>query len=524
MLDTVYTKRKQSFLHTPTHTAFGTEVFHGTSGQVLLGCALSGLWVLMQWALGHWLSTTQPYTLALACIVAAAFFGTWRAGLFTALACQLLTYYFLVQPSHSRMFEHEVLGGTSYYLIVGLILFLNHRAAADKKALHAAVAQFRETDARKSQFLAVLSHELRNPLAAIRTTTDLLNSETLGLPEVGHARKVLDRQVSQITRVVDELLVGRSAEDKLSLQLENVPVSSIVASAADAAKVYVTTRGQTLNVKVAVDVGSVHVDTACMAQVLGNLLHNASTFSPPGSQIKLDAERLGDQVCFTVSDSGEGIAADSLQSIFDPFMQLSRSSQGLGLGLAIVRRMCALQRGSVEAFSTGPGRGASFRVSLPRSNEHSAELPSSSVAPVSAPPLKVLVVDDNVDSGESMALLLDLRGFSTSFAHDGASGVARALAEHPDVVLMDIGLPDMSGLEAGRRITQGMNGHSPVLVALTGWGTAEDQARSKAAGFQHHLTKPVSAQQVSELLTSIQRQQQLRACSQRPPVTLGQSR
>lgn len=454
----MYTSNNQGSLRT-RHGAALTRVFYGTSGQVLLACALPGLWVLTQWAVGYW------------------------------------------------AFESELLSGASYYLIVPIVLFLIGHAAAAAKARDAAVAQLQETNARKSQFLSVLSHELRNPLAAIRTTTDLLNSERLSLAEDGRARQVLDRQVRQITQVVDQLLVGRGPAGGLSVQPENLPVASVAASvadAADAANVYMTIRGQNLHVSVAADVGSLHVDSVCMALVLGNLLHNASKFSPPGSQVNLDAQRLGDKVCVTVSDSGDGIAADCLDAIFDPFTQLSRSSEGLGLGLTIVRRMCALHHGTVEAFSIGPGQGASFRVLLPRSNELSAELPACEAARMSEQPLKVLVVDDNADSGESMAMLLDLRGFSTCIAHDGASGVARAMAEHPDVVLMDIGLPDMSGHEAGMRITQEMNGHSPVLVALTGWGTAQDQARSKAAGFQHHLTKPVSAQQVSELLTSIQ--------------------
>jgi CheY-like chemotaxis protein len=400
--------------------------------------------------------------LALGVVAIAAFFGTWRAGLVTAVICHACAKYFFVVPRSLSISEAELVAVASYYLIVGAVLFLSHRASTADKELRAITAQLRDTDLSRSQFFSMLSHELRNPLAAIRTTTDLLNSQALGAAQAARARTVLDRQVTHLTGLVDDLLeVTRVTQGEPSLGPESLPMASLMASAAEAALPFLQQRGQKLNIRVAADTGSLQLAPAPIRQTLGNLLRIASTFSSPGSEIKLEAERLGDQVCLSVSDPA-------------------------------------------EASNDGPGPGVSFRIVLPCASGKRARPPVMPAAGDPGQPLKVLVVDDNKDAGESMAMLLELKGFRTSAASDGASGIARALAEQPDVVLMDIGLPDMSGHEAGERIRREMHGQGPVLIALTGWGTQEDKARSKAAGFQYHLTKPISADEVSALLKSIE--------------------
>ena len=465
MLDTVYTQHRHGFPERPARRSAGTLLFGNVSRQMLLACAMAGLWFSVRLALDPWLGPRQPsYMLALGVVAIAAFFGTWKAGLITALICHAWGKYFFVVPRAQSISEAELVAGASYYVIVGVILLFSHRATTANNDLRAITAQLRDADLGKSQFFSMLSHELRNPLAAIRTTTDLMNSQALGAVQADQARTVLDRQVTHLTRLVDDLLeVTRITQDEPSLRPETLPVASLMASAAETAHPYMQQRQQKLDVRVAADAGGLHVDPAPIVPMLGNLLRIASTFSSPGGEIKLEAGQLGDQVCLSVSEPA-------------------------------------------GALTGGPGPGVSFRIVLPCASVNPARPPVMPAAKDHGQPLKVLVVDDNKDAGESMAMLLELKGFRTSAASDGASGIARALAEQPDVVLMDIGLPDMSGHEAGERIRREMNGHCPVLIALTGWGTQEDKARSKAAGFQYHLTKPISADEVGALLKSIEQQ------------------
>jgi PAS domain S-box-containing protein len=382
-------------------------------------------------------------------------------------------------------------------------------------------SELAEADARKNEFLAMLGHELRNPLAPIRNAVTILKQGGLDDPGTRWARDVIDHQIRQMAQLVDELLdVSRVTRGKVRLQSEVVDGATIVAYAVETSRPVIDASGHRLSISLPPGAITVNADPVRMAQVLSNLLNNAAKYTPEGGHIRLSLGEEGDRVVFRIRDNGIGIPPKMLSKVFDLFTQvdhsLDRSQGGLGLGLTLVRSLVELHGGTVQAQSAGLGKGSEFVVSLPscESEEASADpdaaadhaeiVPPSPAARREREPCRVLVVDDNVISAQSLELLLRLEGHQVRIVHDGPEALAAASKHRFDVLLMDIGLPGMSGYEVARRLRQQPETGNPLLVAVTGY--AEDEARrlSRDAGFDHHLVKPVDPEEILALLASVQ--------------------
>ena len=372
-----------------------------------------------------------------------------------------------------------------------------------------------DADRRKDEFLAMLAHELRNPLAPIRNAAHTLALLGTGDDRVRWVSGVIERQVGLMTRLVDDLLdVSRITSGKITLQRATVSVREVLAQAVEAARAPAETRGQALEVDVPEDAGWVDGDPARLAQAVGNLLDNAIKYTDDGGRIRLRARTEADEVVIVVEDSGVGIDPELLPHVFDLFIQADRSLErkqgGLGLGLTLVRRLVEMHGGRVEAASPGPGLGSAFTIRLPRLAVKVAE-PATTAEPAepaeaaeAVPPVgparRILIVDDHQDSTDSLALFLRLRGHDVRTAHDGPSALDEIERYRPEVVFLDLGLPGMSGYDVARRVRMMNEPGAPRLVALTGYGTDADRQKTRDAGFDVHLAKPVDPRAVDTLL------------------------
>jgi PAS domain S-box-containing protein len=365
----------------------------------------------------------------------------------------------------------------------------------------------KEADRRKDEFLAILAHELRNPLAPIRNAIEILHTRGPLGTELQWARNVIERQVQQMTRLVDDLLdVSRITRGKIVLRKERVDLAAVISTTLDASRSLVEELGHQLTVAMPSEPIPLEVDPTRLCQVLLNLLNNAAKFTDRGGHIWLTVDREPEGVSIRVRDSGMGIDPEMLPRVFDMFTQveqsLERSQGGLGIGLTLVKRLVELHGGTVTAHSEGPGTGAELIVRLPITGNDTDRLPDDTgngreVAGSSGS--VILVVDDNRDAADSLAMLLGIWGHDVHLAYDGLEAVAVAAAIQPDVVLLDLGLPKMNGYEAARSIRQARP-DGVLLIALTGLGQAEDRRRSKEAGFDHHLTKPVELESLRKML------------------------
>ncbi len=364
-------------------------------------------------------------------------------------------------------------------------------------------ADLSEADRRKSEFLATLAHELRNPLAPIRTGLDLMKMGHADPQVQQRVHAMMDRQLGHLIHLVNDLLdVARITRGKIELKKEHTELATVVAMALETSKSAIDNGAHTVELEQAPGAIPLDVDVTRIVQVLSNLLHNAAKYTPPGGRIRILARRDGDEAVVTVADSGVGIPSESIGTLFDMFTQvgrnLERAQGGLGIGLSLVRRLVELHGGTVGAASPGRDQGSTFTVRLPVGHALGTAAGEASDGAAGAhaphgpsPNLRILVVDDNVDAAESLAALLELRGHSTRVALDGKQGYQMAVAFRPQLAFIDIGMPGMNGHEVARaiRATGGMD--ALLLVALTGWGTREDVAQSVQAGFDLHLTKPV---------------------------------
>jgi PAS domain S-box-containing protein len=365
-----------------------------------------------------------------------------------------------------------------------------------------------EADHRKDEFLAMLAHELRNPLAPIRNAAQLLKRLGPPVPELQWARDVIERQADHLGRLVDDLLdVSRITQGKITLRKEKFDLVNVIDSALEASRLLIEARRHRLSLSLPEHPLGVEGDPTRLTQVVANLLNNAAKFTPEGGQIWLAAEAAGDQVILRVRDTGAGITADLLPHVFDLFRQadrsLDRSQGGLGVGLTLVRSLVELHGGSVEARSDGQERGSEFVVRLPARPAQMETDRVAAAATVNTPSdarYRVLVVDDNVDSAESIALLLELNGHEVRMAHDGPAALEVADGFRPEVIVLDIGLPGMDGYEVARRLRNGGAMRAALLIALTGYGQAEDRKHSQAAGFDYHLVKPVDTVLLQNLI------------------------
>jgi PAS domain S-box-containing protein len=373
-----------------------------------------------------------------------------------------------------------------------------------------AVEALRNADRRKDEFLATLAHELRNPLAPLRNSLAILQ-RTLDDPAAfAKTSAVMERQLSQLVRLIDDLLdVSRISLDKLALRIEVTDLAAVVEHAVEACRPSAERAGHVLEVSLPELPVKLHGDRVRLAQVFSNLIGNAVKFTPDGGHIRIEARRAGDTAVVSVRDDGIGIAADQLDGVFAMFAQidnsLERAHGGLGIGLTLVKRLVKMHGGSVVARSAGLGRGSEFIVTLPVAHELRGIAVPDARGVVATPPasLNILVVDDNGDSADSLALLLSLAGHETHVARDGPEALARAQALRPEAILLDLGLPGLSGYEVCRRLRAEPWARATPIIAITGWGQAGDRQRSKEAGFDGHLVKPVVFEELTALLGEV---------------------
>ncbi len=371
-------------------------------------------------------------------------------------------------------------------------------------------ADLSEAHARKDEFLATLAHELRNPLAPIRNGLQVLRLGGEGQAAgVEQTRIMMERQLGQLVRLVDDLMdVSRITRGNVELRKERVSLASVIHSAIETSRPIIDERGHHLTLTLPPEPIVVDADITRLAQVFANLLNNAAKYMDRGGEIFLKAEHEGDKVVVTIKDQGIGIASDQINRIFQMFTQvdgsLEKAQGGLGIGLTLVRRLTEMHGGTIVAQSEGIGKGSQFVVRLPIVAEASpASDASSPESPAPKSDLRILIVDDNRDGADSLAMVLEVMGNETRIAYDGQEGVDAARVWRPDLILLDIGLPKLNGYEACRRIRAQPGGEGAVIIAVTGWGQEEDRRRSKEAGFDHHLVKPVDPVTLRKLLIDL---------------------
>ncbi|MBX5462149.1 MAG: PAS domain S-box protein [Steroidobacteraceae bacterium] len=382
-------------------------------------------------------------------------------------------------------------------------------AKAYERAVRRSEEALREADRRKDEFLALLAHELRNPLAPLVNALELLRPEADQNPALRRIRDMMERQLSQLERLVDDLLdVSRISRGRFELRRAPVGLALAIESAVEACQIHIASRGHTLTVEQSPEPLMVEGDFARLAQVFANLISNSIKYTEPGGRIWVSVAREGDEAVVTVRDTGLGIPPESLDLIFDMFSQVQAHKRhaggGLGLGLALVRSLVKMHGGTVHAFSEGVGKGSTFTVRLPLLQLPAAEQ-ASAPHPAALPLVgqqkrRILVADDNADAAASLAMILQMQGHETRTASDGSQAVEIAATFQPDIIFMDVGMPRVDGLEATRRIRAQPWGKNMLIVALTGWGQQSDRRQTSQVGMDLHLVKPINLEGIAAVL------------------------
>jgi PAS domain S-box-containing protein len=374
-----------------------------------------------------------------------------------------------------------------------------------ERELKVRLAELAQADQRKNEFLAMLGHELRNPLSAV---LDAIATAQLDNTRRDRALTIARRQTDQLAGLVDDLLdVGRITQGRIALKKEALKVGSIVKQAVEEAQCLVEPGQHQLSVRISsvAEEALIDADPARMRQVITNLIHNAAKFTPPGGRIDVLAERTDNEVVLRVCDSGIGISRDLLPRVFDLFTQaersLDRSHGGLGIGLTLVQRLVEMHGGSVQAHSAGPGMGSEFEVRLPVAAITRPQAPAAAINTQAPSHFRVVIVEDNYDAAEALTMLLELFGHQSTIVADGLAAIDAVRDGSYDIALVDIGLPGIDGYEVARRIRMLPNAKTMMLVALTGYGQETDKQRALAAGFDEHLTKPVKIERLQALLS-----------------------
>ena len=380
---------------------------------------------------------------------------------------------------------------------------LDRLVAERTQALRELEAELRETDRRKDEFIATLAHELRNPLAPVRNAVQILQLPATAATDSQRARAIIARQIGVMARLIDDLMdVSRINRGRIELRREPVDLHRVLELAVEATRPHYTESRHELQITAPAQPIPLDADVTRLSQVLVNLLTNAAKYTEPGGHVEVTVQVADGAVQIAVRDDGIGLAREHLDRVFDMFSQvesaMSRSRGGLGIGLSLVKHLVELHGGRVSAESPGPGCGSTFTVALPlsvapviplREPAASCEAPSHAVSP-----LKILVVEDHPDGAETIAELLSQLGHSVRTVHDGGAALRSADEFRPELVLLDIGLPTMSGYEVCRRLRNEAWGGALTIVAMTGWGDAEAQRKARAAGFDRHLVKPIDEQ------------------------------
>ncbi len=420
-----------------------------------------------------------------------------------------------------RWFESYAarLGGDDSRVVALLFSDITDRKRADDD-LRRLADELAESDRRKTEFLATLAHELRNPLAPLSSGLQVMRLSANDPQAVERTRSMMERQVSHMVHLVDDLLdIARISTGKVDLKKERVDLQTVIASAVETSMPLIEAGRHELLVQIPDETLLLEVDLTRVAQVVSNLLNNAAKYTPARGRIGLAAHREDGIVVIAVTDTGIGIPPAAMPTVFEMFTQVGRNMEraqgGLGIGLSLVRRLIELHGGTVSAASEGVGRGSTFTVRLPLVAAHVTPSPSPAAtvpaaAALATPEegatgLRVLVVDDNIDAADTLAALLEMNGHVTRVANDGHQAIEMAQDFQPQVVFLDIGLPGMNGYEVARKLREMPGVARAVLVALTGWGTREDRERSSEAGFDHHLTKPADMDTVEALLAGLAR-------------------
>lgn len=366
----------------------------------------------------------------------------------------------------------------------------------------------KEADRRKDEFLATLAHELRNPLAPIRNGLHILKMSPN--PKIAEdVRDMMDRQMTHLVRLIDDLLdVSRVSQGKIDLRREPVALQDVVTAALETSRPAIDTGGHEFSLDMPDEAIPVYGDLTRLAQVVSNLLNNAAKYTPDGGKIRLSLSRDGDEARISVADTGLGIEKDMLPKVFELFTQVERnlnlSQGGLGIGLALAHRLVQMHGGGITADSAGENQGSTFTVHLPVTETDSPVADNAEPQTTSGQVLDVLVVDDNRESAQTTSWMLELIGHQARMVHDGRDAIALAQAAPPDVILLDIGMPGMNGYEVCRELRKHTALKDTVIIAQTGWGQERDRKTAFEAGFDHHVTKPVSLDRFTQLLGEIQ--------------------
>jgi signal transduction histidine kinase/ActR/RegA family two-component response regulator len=450
-------------------------------------------------------------------VAIAAWLGGFWPSVVAAVAGYLAADYLFMEPRGSvGILDPDALVGIALYLLTcATIITLGvrvRRAERQRRSVEAErlrfVRQLEVADRMKDEFLATLAHELRNPLAPIRNASYILKQHEPHDSKAQWARAVIDRQSAHLSRLVDDLLdVSRITRGLIEMRRERIPISQVVSSAIETARPWIESRHHALTMSVPAEPLVVFGDPTRLAQALSNLVTNAAKYTPPNGRIHVAAEPDPSGLAVRVSDNGVGIPGPMLDRIFEMFTQVDtspeRTSGGLGIGLTLAQRLAGLHGGTLEAKSPGLGRGSEFVLRLP--------LASVTEQPAAPPPAhhpeheaggRILVVDDNPDAADSLARLLADDGHEVRVARDAEEAMREFVSFRPDTVVLDIGLPDVSGYEIARRIRKELWGQAVRLVALTGWGQEEDRRRSREAGFDEHVIKPIDPAALLTLLRS----------------------
>ena len=460
-------------------------------------------------------------------IVIAAWYGGLRPGLLATVLCTLAADYLYTPRQHSFYVSNPsgavALGVLCFAgVLISLLCESLHRTRrrleAEQENLRQSIELQRqmrdalaESDRRKDEFLATLAHELRNPLAPVRNAIHILRAKLPPAPELHWARDVIDRQVTQMTRLIDDLMdVSRINRGTFELRREHVALDDVIRSAVETSRPLIDASGHELAVHLPPEPVYLEADTIRLAQVFANLLNNAAKYTAPGGRIAVSVERDLRMIAITVRDSGIGIPAGMLTQVFEPFTQLDRSLErsrgGLGIGLALARRLVDMHGGTIEAHSPGPGLGSHFVVRLPLSAQQSLQRPAAPEDRVPALAVgrhRLLIADDNNDSATSLGILLNHAGYEVRTAGDGVQALETAEQFRPDIALLDIGMPQLNGYDVARQLRNRPWGRQVLLIAVTGWGGADHRQQTAEAGFDHHLTKPVDPAALTRLLASL---------------------
>jgi signal transduction histidine kinase len=431
---------------------------------------------------------------------------------------------YLTKPVNPQILRHKIAVFADLYRKTHELAVVNEQLARLNERLEERVrerttelekseAALRSAAHQKDEFLAVLAHELRNPLAPLRTGLDLLLHYQLTAPPPPVARTLaaMNRQLDHIVRLIDDLLdVSRISRGLLELKRDRVDLAALVASTMEAARPWFDRKSQTLSADMP-DALMAYADPTRVAQVVTNLLHNAAKFTPENGTVRIELSTANGNALLRVIDSGAGILPDQLERVFDMFARIPRpgitTEPGLGIGLSLARRLAEMHGGSLNASSDGEGKGTTFTLRIPLLlwAETAASAPASAESRESGSPLDIVVVEDNDDIADGLKDWLEVLGHRVAVARDGKSGFERISQSRPQLVLCDLGLPGLDGLEVCRLVRALPADAQPIMVALTGWGREDDLRRTKEAGFDHHLVKPVSPEKLQAVLRGAHR-------------------